>query len=248
MSYSDEGYRNMISSFRTNDLQSLLAAFGSNKNGRKTELKDRALELLRNRQPNFSHQAYIAKIVEIYRTMTNENTRNNEVLRNMMQNQHRHQIMNMSMNIQPQAQVQQQRMYQPPQYPQPQSTMHMSRAGLPQVMPQMTRNLYGNTMPAMGNNIQYSGYQPSGSRSIVSQIPTNQQMSVAPSDPMVFDMNASTSGNLLLPSTQPLTDIKLKKLPFYEIRAEVIKPTTLIGQERCTLQNFPRGKRTVFYL
>jgi len=242
----------MIASFRTNDLQALLSAFGSNKNGRKSELKDRALDLLRSRQPNFSHQAYITKIVEIYRSMSNEGSRNNDLIRNMIQSQQRQQqqqqqqqqMMTMSMNMQSQTQVQQQRMYQPPQYSQPPSSMHMTRAGLPQVMPQMQRNMYGSTITGGSGNIQYA-YQPSSSRSMVSQMPTNQQLGMVPPDPMVFDINAPTSTNTFSPSTQSLANISLKKLPFYEVVAEVIKPTILVGQERCTLQNVPRGRSII---
>lgn len=244
MNYSDEGYKNMIASFRTNDLQALLSAFGGNKNGRKSELKDRALDMLRSRQPNFSHQAYVTKIAEIYRSMSNEGPRNNDIMRNMMQTQQRQQLMtSMSMGIPSQGQVQQ-RIYQP-QYSQSQTSMHMTRAGLPQVMPQMQRNMYGSTI-AGSSNIQY-GYQPSGSRSnVVSQMPANQQLSainsMVPPDPMAYDMNASTSTSSFVLSTPSLANIRLKKLPFYEVIAEVINPTILVGQERCTLQNVPRGK------
>lgn len=239
MSYADEGYRSMLGNFRTNDLQNLLAAFGHNKTGRKSELKERAINLLRSRPTGFNYQQYLSKILDIYRSMQNDVPSNNDMIRNMMQNQR--QMMSMGMQ---QAQ-QQQRMYQPPQYPQ--QSMHMTRAGLPQVMPQMQRGMYGNNIAAGNSNIQY-GYQQSGPRNIVSQVPTNQQLNMgAPSDPMAFDMNAAaSSGSSFIPSAQTLTNIKLKKLPFYEIYSEIYKPVSLVGQERCSLQNIPRGK--IYYL
>lgn len=240
MSYADEGYRSMLGNFRTNDLQNLLAAFGHNKTGRKSELKERAINLLRNRPTGFNYQAYLSKILDIYRSMQNDVPSNNDMIRNMMQNQR--QMMSMGMQ---QAQQHQQRMYQPPQYPQ--QPMHITRAGLPQVMPQMQRGMYGNNI-AGNSNIQY-GYQQSGPRNIVSQVPTNQQLSMgAPSDPMAFDMNATTSsGNSFIPSAQTLANIKLKKLPFYQIHSDIIKPISLVGQERCSLQNVPRGKYNTIY-
>jgi len=246
MNNHDESYRNMLASFRTNDLQALLAAFGRNKAGRKSELKERALELLRTRPTGFNHAAYVAKIYEIYRSMQSDLPHNDIMMRNLLSTQQR-QMMNMG-----QIQNTQQRMYQPPQYPQ--QSMHMTRAGLPQVMPQIQRSIYGNSIGAntiANNNIQYisGSYQPSGPRSIASShLSSNQQMNAVPQDGLGYDnMNGSSGGNNpYVPSPEIVAKIKFKKLPFYEVIDEMIKPTFLAGTDRCTLQSFPRGKQ--YYL
>ncbi|CAI6364397.1 unnamed protein product [Macrosiphum euphorbiae] len=247
MTNHDEGYKNMLASFRTNDLQTLLGAFGRNKAGRKSELKDRALELLRNRPTGFNHAAYVAKIYEIYRSMQTDLPNNNDIMmRSILQTQQR-QMMTMG-----QIQGPQQRMYQqPPQYSQ--QPMHMTRAGLPQVMPQIQRGIYSNSIGAntmANNNIQYisGSYQPSGPRSITSShLSSSQQMNVVP-DPLGYDMKGMPVGNnSYTPSPETVARIKFKKLPFYEVIDEIHKPTFLAGTERCTLQNIPRGmKETLF--
>lgn len=236
MNYPEDGYKTMLASFRTNDLQTLLGAFGRNKAGRKSELKDRAVDLLRNRPPGFNSQAYITKIIEIYRSMQND-VPNNDVLRTLMQNQQRQMI-----SLQTQ-----QRMYPPPQYA-PQS-MHLTRAGLPQVMPQMSRGMYNNNMAPNNPNIQYS-YQPTIPRNM-SQVPSTQQLNMISSDaPMSYNMNVvgGVNNSYVQPPAPPLSmnNIKFKKLPFYEVLDEIIKPTILMGQERCTLPNVPRGTSFCF--
>jgi len=239
MNYPDEGYRNMLASFRTNDLQTLLGAFGRNKAGRKSELKERALELLRTRPTGFNYAAYLSKIYEIYRSMQSD-LPNNDIMRSLIQTQQR-QIMSMG-----QIQNPPQRMYQPPQYSQ--QSMHMTRAGLPQVMPQMQRGIYGNPMGSntmANNNIQFisGSYQPAGPRTIVSsQFPSNQQINMVTQDAAGFDVN-----NSFTPSLQTLAHLKFKKLPFYEVIDEVLKPTVLTGLERCTLQSVPRGSNIFYY-
>jgi len=44
-----------------------------------------------------------------------------------------------------------------------------------------------------------------------------------------------------LSSPETVAQIKFKKLPFYEVFGEVLKPTFLAGTDRCTLNNFPTG-------
>lgn len=227
-SYPEDGYKTMLASFRTNDLQTLLGAFGRNKAGRKSELKDRAVDLLRNRPPGFNSQAYVTKIIDIYRSMQND-VPNNDVLRTLMQNQTRQMIS-----------LQSQRMYPPPQY-NPQS-MHLTRAGLPQVMPQMSRGMYSNNMGPNNANIQYS-YQPTMPRNM-SQVPSQQLNMMSSESPMSYNMNVGgVNSAYTQPSAPPLSmnNIKFKRLPFYEVMDEIIKPTILMGQERCTLPNVPRG-------
>lgn len=237
MNFSDDTYRNMLASFRSNDLQALLGSVGRNRAGRKSELKDRALDLLRNRPTGFNLQAYLTKIVEIYRSVQSNNSdvsNNNDVLRNMMHNQQH--IISM--------QAQRQRMYPTPQYP-PQQ-MQITRAGLPQVMPQIQRSIYGNSNITGNNSIQYN-YHSTAPRNMVHQIPVNQQLgSIVTPDQVGYDMNQSSLNSNFVPPTPSLTNVKLRKLPFYEVHNEIVKPVTLIGQERCSLPNFPRGKY-IFY-
>ncbi|XP_001950665.2 E3 SUMO-protein ligase PIAS2-like [Acyrthosiphon pisum] len=238
MTNHDEDYKNMLASFRTTDLQTLLVAFGRNKTGRKSDLKDRALELLRTSQVGFNHAAYRAKIYEIYRSIQIDSPNNNDMMRSLLQTQQT------QMTAMGQIQAPQQRMYQPPpQYPQ--QPMHMTRAGLPQVMPQIQRGInYSNSIGAntmANNNIQYiaGSYQPSGPRSITSSnLSSSQQMNVVSQDPLRYDTGRMPVGNnLYTPSPETVALIKFKKLPFYEVIDEVIKPTFLAGTEKCTLQN-----------
>jgi len=256
----DESYKNMLSIFRYSDLQTLLGIFGQNRGGRKSELKDRAIELLRTRPANIDYSTYIAKIYEIYCSMQYELPSNDNMIRRLSQNQQQQRQMIISVGqiqIPPQRMYQppqrmyqpQQRMYQPQQYPQ--QSMHVVRAGLPQVMPKMQRGMYGNHMSnsisannMVNGNIQYiaaGNYQPSGSRTIVShQIPPNQQMSIVAQDALGLGTTASRN-NSYIPSIETVAKIKFKKLPFYEVIDEVIKPTLLFGTDRCTLLNVPRG-------
>lgn len=226
MNFNDDSYRQMLSSFRTNDLQNLLGAFGRNKAGRKAELKDRALDLLQNRPLTFNIQAYLAKINEIYHSMQNDIT-NSSMFQNAIQ---RSNMINMSVQDNPQR-------YFPPPPQYNQQSIHMARAGLPQVMPQIQRGMYGNP------SYPY-GYQPNGPRRIISQAPANQTIHLTAPNPLGFDMMGLNPGNnnsVLTPPAPALTNIKFKKLPFFELIEEVIKPTTLIGQDRCSLQNVTRG-------
>ncbi|KAE9522407.1 hypothetical protein AGLY_017194 [Aphis glycines] len=248
----DERYRNMLSIFRYSDLQTLLGIFGQNRGGRKSELKDRAIELLRTRPANVNYSAYIGKINEIYRTLQHELPSNDSMMRRLSQNQQNQMQMISSVG---QIPMPPQRMYQPPQYPQ--QSMHMARAGLPQVMPKMQRGMYGNhvsnSIPAnnmVNNNIQYipaGNYQSSRTQTIVShQLPPNQQMSIIIQDALGFGTTAS-GNNSYIPSVETVAQIKFKKLPFYEVIDEVIKPTLLTGTDRCTLLNVPRDmKETTF--
>ncbi|KAF0752700.1 E3 SUMO-protein ligase PIAS2-like [Aphis craccivora] len=276
----DEVYRNMLSIFRYNDLQTLLGSFGQNRVGRKSELNDRAIELLRTRPANINYSAYIAKIYEIYRSLQHELPSNDSMMHRLSQNQqHQRQMISSVDQIplppqrmyqppqrmyqppqrmyQPPQRMYQlpQRMYQPPQYFQ--QSMHMARAGLPQVMPKMQRDMYGNhisnSIPAnsmVNNNVQYIAagyYQPSGTHTIVShKLFPNQQTSIVAQDE--FGLGTTASGNnSYIPSIETVAQIKFKKIPFYEVIDEVIKPTLLTGTDRCTLLNVPRDmKETTF--
>jgi len=226
----DQGLRNKIFSFRINDLKVLLSIFGQNNIGRKPELRDRVIELLRSRPDNINYPAYITKIDEIYRSimqrdMTGNNGNNIMMRSSLLENQQQIQIIP-SMG---QMQNSPQRIYQTQQYPQ--QSMHMERAGLNQVMPQRQVN----------NNIQYIAAGPSSVPSIVPyQLPPNRQMSNVVLDTLGLKTTANVY-NSYTPSIETVAQIKLKKLPFYEVVDEVIKPTLVTGTDRCTLRKVPIG-------
>ncbi|XP_003241678.1 E3 SUMO-protein ligase PIAS2 [Acyrthosiphon pisum] len=245
---ADHNYKNMLDSFRTIDLQTLLGAFGRSIGGRKSELKYRALELLRTRSPGLNHAEYLSKIHEIYRSMPIVMSNNNAIMNHSLLQTQQRQMMG-------QIQAPQQRMYQPaPQYPQ--QPMHMARGGIPQVMSQIQRGIYHNTFSAntmANNNIQYisGSYQPSGPRSITSShLSSSQQMNVAPQGPLGYNMQGMTVGNnSYTPSPETVAQIKFKKLPFYEVIDVVLKPTFLAGTDKFSLQKIPKGlKESLFKL
>ncbi|KAE9522060.1 hypothetical protein AGLY_017546 [Aphis glycines] len=245
----DEDYRNMLSSFGTNDLQTLLGAFGQNKRARKSELKNRAIELLRTRPDYINYEAYIGKIYEIYFSLQHREPCRDIIIRSLLQNQQQQQrqIISYMGHIQNPPH----RMYPPPQFSR--QSMHMAQAGLCQVVPKMQRGTYGNhisnSVPAnnvINNNIQYidaGNFQPSGTCTIVSrQLPPIQQMSVVAQDALRLGTTA-TRNNSCIPSIESVSQIEFKKIPFYEVIDEVIKPTLLTGTDRCTLQDVPRGMK-----
>ncbi|KAE9524003.1 hypothetical protein AGLY_015650 [Aphis glycines] len=222
----------MLNSFQLIDLQTLLGAFGLNTSGQKSELKDRALELLRTRPAYINIPAYIAKIYEIYRSFNLPTDDNSIILHSLLQKPSK-------------------RIYQPLQYPQ-QST-HMVQAELPQVIPTMQRGMYGNhisnSIPAnnmVKNNTQYiaaDNYQPSRTSTTVSyQLPPKTQISIVAQDALGLGTSAS-GNNSCTPSIETVAQIKFKKLPFYEVIDEVIKPTLLTGTGRCTLLNVSRDMK-----
>jgi len=239
---ANHDYKNMLASFRVSDFQELLRAFGLSVAGRKSELKDHALALLRS--PGFNHEQYVSKIHEIYQSIPISMSNNNAIMnRSLLQ----------TYQITGQIQASHQRMYQlAPQYPQ--QPMHMTRGELPQGMPQIQRSIYSNSVGAntmSNNNFQYisGSYQPSRPRSITSShLSSSQQMNVASQDPLGYNMQGmAVENNSYTPSPQTVAQIKFKKLPFYEVIDVVLKPTFLAGTDRCTLKKFSTGSYIIFY-
>jgi len=244
---ANQDYQNMLASFRTIDLKTLLAAFGRSIAGQKCELKDRALELLRTRSPGFNHVEFVSKIHEIYRSMPIVMPNNNAIMNHSLLQTQQRQMMG-------QIEAPQQRTYQiVPLYPQ--QPMHMTRGESPQVMPLIQRDIYSNSVRAntiANNNIQYTSdsYQPSGRRSIKSShLSSSQRMNVVSQDPLGYHMRGMTVGNnSYIPSPETVAQIKFKKLPFYEVIYVVLKPTFLAGTDKCTLKTFPKGSYIFYYL
>lgn len=219
----------MLASFRVIDLRKLLGAFSLKRTGNKCELKNRALVLLKSRPSGLNYPAYTAKIVEIYHSKPHVSPDNKKMVHNMIKTE---QLKIKSMDTQPQ----QQRMIQSPQYPQ---SINSAHAGLPQVQ----RVIYGNS----NSNIRGNGYNPTCSRGMsIAQVPVNQQISMISTDQVGFDINAAPPKNFTL-STPSLVNVKLRKLPFYEIVDEIVKPTVLTGEEKCTLPHYPKGKFIFYY-
>ncbi|CAH1738758.1 unnamed protein product [Aphis gossypii] len=216
----DEHYRQILSVFRMYDLKTLLVAFGQSTSGRKSELRDRAIKILRTRPADINYSAYIAKIHEIYRFLQNGMSSYNIMMRcTLLQNQ----------------QQQQKRMNQPPRFPQ--LSMHMARVVLPQVMPQRKGINY----------IRCIAVGPSKIRCIESnQLHPNQQMSIVAQDALEVGTTAS-GNNSYTPSIEAVAQIKYKKLPFYEVIDEVIKPTLLTGTDTCTLPNVNEGMKEAIF-
>jgi len=149
----DESYIKMLNSFNVNSLKALLSAFKQNIAGRKSELKNQAIELLRTTPPSINYFAFTTKIYEIYRCLPHNMRRNDIILRRSPQRntpEHRHTIPSTS-----QAQNSQQRMCQPQQLPQ--HSTHMNRTGSPPVMPQRQIN----------NNISHTAAEPTETNSTV---------------------------------------------------------------------------------
>jgi len=249
--FYDEDYRNMLARFRLGDLKSLLEAFGQNNVGQRTELRERALEMLSSRPVGLNYVAYLSKIFDIYKFIPSHQPgfSNNNMMCSYMQNQQR-QMMSMS-----QMQIPQQRMYQLPKYHQ--QEMHMPQARFPHLVTETEGGMYGNptgenSIPGntMANNHcqNVSGsYQPVGPQIIVPSIcpnpsPANQQnMHSVIQNTKNLVLNPSGGKNNA--SSQIVTNYKFKKLPFYDVIEDIFKLTLLEGSERCTLPNSAEGSK-----
>ncbi|XP_025208269.1 E3 SUMO-protein ligase PIAS3-like [Melanaphis sacchari] len=252
-SISEKVHRTMLDSFRMSDLQRLLEAFGQNKEGRRIELRNRALELLRSRPNDFDFVAYLSKIEEIYKYK--EFCARNFIhprQEQMMYMRHMHTPLQ-RMYPRPRYHPQQQRMYPLPHYL-PRQPIHMTRPGLSQYIIRKPRGVHGNPTgqniipenTMANNNIRYAlgSFQPAEPHAIVpSQLPLDQQ------NTMRFAVNASTSinNNVITSSLQTVTNYKFKKLPFFEVIDNIIDPTILEGTEKCTLGNLIKGSRECMF-
>lgn len=238
MYYTEKGYVNMVCSFRTHELQTLLSSFNCDISGDRSELCRRALDLLRNRPfpYGFNYQMYTLKITEIYQAMHQIHVSPNNGLMHI-QPRMVNIVQNRAQMIQQHKIYQQHRIYQ-------QQSNNNPRPGLPQVIPTMQRRQYGSRIteiaPSASNNSIQHGNHMANNYNVVLQQPTIQQNTMGTQNLLQHDMNAQGSGNSI-PSNSSLpsvNNIEIKKLPFYEVIAEVIKPTILFGQEVCTLPNY----------
>ncbi|KAG6799678.1 E3 SUMO-protein ligase PIAS3 isoform X1 [Apis laboriosa] len=200
---------NMILSFRVSELQMLLGFAGRNKSGRKNELQGRALELLRLR----SHPIQL-KIRELYKTIQADQLAAHQMYGQtgssgepqIDQNMH-------SRNYYTRQAISQQQ--------QSQSSVSSGK-DLPPAhqasLPQAPRT----------NPVYQSGYTSV----------TPQQTTSAAYNPYPYTPKVLPSPLQIQPRSQyPVhPDVRLKKLPFFDLLAELLKPSSLMPQGSMRLQ------------
>lgn len=219
MNPSDDLYKTMVSCFRITDLQVLLGTFNCNKVGRKSELLNRALEILNRRTLGIDYDLYHDKIFEIYNSLLNiPNCNNNQIQRNIVRSQQ------LPMNTQSTSKyAQQQKMFLNPQYSQ--QSIQTTQAGFPQM-----QLVHGGMCE---NNYTRYGYQNVDHHNVDNTGMINQ-----------LGIRQPTSS---FAPTRKNTDSFLKhninftKLPFYDVLFEILKPGVLTGYARCSLPNAPIG-------
>ncbi|XP_076637541.1 E3 SUMO-protein ligase Su(var)2-10 isoform X1 [Colletes latitarsis] len=201
---------NMVLSFRVSELQMLLGFAGRNKSGRKTELQTRALELLRLR----SHPVQL-KIRELYKTIQADQLAAHQMYGQtggsgepqIEQNMH-------SRNYYTRQAISQQQ--------QSQSSVSSGK-DLPPAhqasLPQAPR-----ASPV---------FHPSGYTSVTPQQTTSVAYNPYPYPPKVLPSPLQIQPRSQYP-VHP--DVRLKKLPFFDLLAELLKPSSLMPQGSLRLQ------------
>lgn len=216
MSYPEESYISIIDNFQIDDLQKLLESFCDNVSGRKDELKKRALDLLRKKPLSLNYQAYLAKISELhFKTQHNYH----EVLKITNHGQQR---MPTSMQ-QPQTL----KLEKKPPLNQQQS-IHASRAVKPLLIPQSPRSNYQHSLPRNNDKI-YTYIGLVNPRNVVTPVLYQQQVKKVATDHSL--PHEQINVKKFTPTAQLLANVKVKKLPFYENIADIIKLSVLTGSE-----------------
>ncbi|XP_031831683.1 E3 SUMO-protein ligase Su(var)2-10 isoform X1 [Nomia melanderi] len=202
---------NMVLSFRVSELQMLLGFAGRNKSGRKTELQTRALELLRLR----SHPVQL-KIRELYKTIQADQLATHQMYGQtggsgepqIDQNMH-------SRNYYTRQAISQQQ---------------QSQSSVPSGKELPPAPAHQASLPAPRTN---PVYQTTGYTSV-----TPQQTTSAAYNPYPYPPKVLPSPLQIQPRSQyPVhPDVKLKKLPFYDLLAELLKPSSLMPQGSMRLQ------------
>ncbi|XP_031831688.1 E3 SUMO-protein ligase Su(var)2-10 isoform X2 [Nomia melanderi] len=201
----------MVLSFRVSELQMLLGFAGRNKSGRKTELQTRALELLRLR----SHPVQL-KIRELYKTIQADQLATHQMYGQtggsgepqIDQNMH-------SRNYYTRQAISQQQ---------------QSQSSVPSGKELPPAPAHQASLPAPRTN---PVYQTTGYTSV-----TPQQTTSAAYNPYPYPPKVLPSPLQIQPRSQyPVhPDVKLKKLPFYDLLAELLKPSSLMPQGSMRLQ------------
>ncbi|KAK0177680.1 hypothetical protein PV328_001709 [Microctonus aethiopoides] len=223
MADTDE-LENMVLSFRVSELQMLLGFAGRNKSGRKNELQTRALELLRLQ----SHPVQL-KIRELYKTIQADQLAAHQMYGQsgasgepqIDQNMHQRTDDPRQNHNQSWVRVMR-RVNQPPQASQaavaPSKELPPAhQASLPQsqvarATPVYQPPSYSSVTPQRTAAGVYAPY-PYPTKVLAPQIPLQQ------------------------PSQYPIhPDVRLKKLPFYDLLGELLKPSSLMPQGTMRLQ------------
>ncbi|KAK3911103.1 E3 SUMO-protein ligase PIAS2 [Frankliniella fusca] len=216
--------RNMLMSFRVSELQMLLGFAGRNKSGRKTELQARALELLRLRSEPVS-----LKIRELFKTIQESMGEAESGSVNMYRQQGIPDQGRMSSHSAMQ--------HASSAHGHPGHPSHAVHAPHPQIShPSAHMSGMYYAQQAMQQQHQqaqhHRGYPTSmygqPTRSLQPQQPVNAVHNKMPAHKMTVPVAPSIPANIGQYPIHP--DVRLKKLPFYEMMGELLKPSTLMPQ------------------
>ncbi|XP_022913975.1 E3 SUMO-protein ligase PIAS2 isoform X2 [Onthophagus taurus] len=176
----------MLLAFRVSELQMLLGYAGRNKSGRKTELQQRAQELLRTRSVPYIHQ----KIRELYKTIQQSGVlNNNQGVQTTTGNNN--DLPNISIG----------------------GNMSQSQGGMPRATA---------TVPPY--NVDTRITRQAAMYNQTMSYPSYPQYTPKPPPPLV-------SGQYPV-----LPDVHFKRLPFFDILSELIKPSSLVPQNTHRIQ------------
>ncbi|CAH1098553.1 unnamed protein product [Psylliodes chrysocephalus] len=189
MTDNTDELKNMLVTFRVSELQMLLGFAGRNKSGRKTELQQRALELLRVR----SHPIH-QKIRDLYKTIQQSGALT---------------------GVQP-----------PSTSPPSQDLQGAPVNNMPQTQGGMNRNA-ATVHPFSVDGRQMARQAPMYQQSIYSPYP---QYSTAKQQ-----QQQQQQQNVL--GNYPIhPDVKFRRLPFYDVLADLLKPSSLVPQSTQRMQ------------
>ncbi|XP_050465412.1 E3 SUMO-protein ligase PIAS3 isoform X3 [Cataglyphis hispanica] len=206
-----EELENMVLSFRVSELQMLLGFAGRNKSGRKNELQGRALELLRLR----SYPAIRLKIRELYKTIQADQMQAHQMYGQTGNSSESQIDQNMhNRNYYTRQAISQQQQQQAPvsagkELP-PAHQASMPQA--PRTNPVYPTAGYTSVAPQRTANTGYNPYQyPTKVLPAPLQIQPTSQYPVHP-------------------------DVRLKRLPFFDLLGELLKPSSLMPQGSMRIQ------------
>ncbi|KAJ8673121.1 hypothetical protein QAD02_004383 [Eretmocerus hayati] len=215
MSETDE-LENMVLSFRVSELQTLLGFAGRNKSGRKNELQTRALELLRLR----SHPVQV-KIRELYKAIQADQLAAHQMYgqsggaaeQQIEQNMHSRNYYTRQGHAQAMSQQQQAQQAAKDLPPAHQASIPQSQVAQRSVYP--APGGYTSVTPQSRAGAVYSAYSPYAASKVM---------------PIAAPIQ-------LQPSNYPVhPDVRFKKLPFYDLLGELLKPSSLMPQGSMRLQ------------
>ncbi|XP_011865800.1 PREDICTED: E3 SUMO-protein ligase PIAS1 isoform X3 [Vollenhovia emeryi] len=209
-----EELENMVLSFRVSELQMLLGFAGRNKSGRKNELQARALELMRLR----SHPAIRLKIRELYKTIQADQIATHQMYGQtgstsepqIDQNMHNRNYYSTRQAISQQQQQQASVSVGKELTPAHQASLPQA----PRTNPVYPSTGYTSVAPQRTANAGYNPYQQPVYPPKVLSNPIIQPTSQYPVHP----------------------DVRLKKLPFFDLLGELLKPSSLMPQGTIRMQ------------